>query len=92
MAHIHGHGTPCEAVLIQLSDLADDALRPDVRHDLEQHLDGCPNCRLVYDTLTETIRLYRKLGAAPVELPAPIEQRLLRCLNVPTQSNSGSVF
>jgi predicted anti-sigma-YlaC factor YlaD len=47
---------------------------------LEQHLGGCEDCRVVLDSLTRTVALYRGLSAIPLPLPPDVEERLVRRL------------
>jgi anti-sigma factor RsiW len=76
------HQARCRALLGQLNAYVDGELAAELCHDLEQHMAGCPNCQVVFDTLTKTIALYHTLDATPVELPADVEARLLRRLNL----------
>lgn len=82
MAH-HTH-TPeeCRRLLGQLNDYVDGELADDLCAALETHLDGCDNCRVVLDSLTKTIALYRGLRELPVELPHDVEARLLERLKL----------
>ena len=71
------HATdPC-GHLHELSAFIDGELAPEVCAELEQHMMGCENCRVVVDTLRRTISLYRTLPADP-ELPPDVEERLWR--------------
>jgi len=80
--HPHGDLARCQALLGQLNDYVDGALAAELCHELDQHLAGCADCQVVFDTLAQTIRLYHTLDAAPAELPADVEARLLRRLNL----------
>ena len=82
--HPHGDLTRCQELLGQLNDYVDGTLAVELCHDLEQHLAGCADCQVVFDTLTKTIQLYHTLEATPVELPSDVEARLLRRLNLPS--------
>lgn len=64
--------------LEQLSEFVDGELAPELCAELEQHIAQCENCRIVVDTLRQTITLYRALGADEPELPAEVEERLWR--------------
>jgi hypothetical protein len=44
----------------------------------------CPDCWVVFDTLTKTIALYHTLDDTPAALPAEVESRLMRRLNLPS--------
>jgi anti-sigma factor RsiW len=77
----HSH-TPeeCRQLLGQLNEYVDGDLADDLCHVLESHLDGCADCRVVLDSLTKTISLYRGLREVPLELPPAVEQRLMQRL------------
>lgn len=83
MSETHVHDPErCRELLGQLNDYVDGALAAELCHDLEQHMAHCPNCRVVFDTLSKTIFLYRSLDQEPVALPADVETRLLSRLNL----------
>jgi predicted anti-sigma-YlaC factor YlaD len=72
----------CRELLGQLNDYVDGELAAELCHDLEQHMADCPDCRVVFDTLTKTIALYHTLDDTTAELPPDVEARLLRRLNL----------
>ena len=72
----------CRELLGQLNDYADGDLAAELCCDLEQHMAECPDCQIVFDTLTKTIALYHTLDETTAELPADVEARLLRRLNL----------
>ncbi len=72
----------CRELLGQLNAYVDGELAAELCHDLEQHLADCPDCQVVFDTLTKTIALYHTLDDTAVELPPDVEARLLRRLNL----------
>jgi anti-sigma factor RsiW len=77
----HTH-TPeeCRRLLGQLNEYVDGELAEDLCAALETHLEGCEDCRVVLDSLTRTIALYRGLREQPVDLPPDVEERLIRRL------------
>lgn len=79
----HDNLVRCQQLLGQLNDYVDGELAAALCHDLEEHLTGCPDCQIVVNTLAQTISLYHKLDETPVELPADVEERLLRRLQLP---------
>jgi predicted anti-sigma-YlaC factor YlaD len=81
--HTHDDIARCQELLGQLNAFVDGELAAELCHDLELHLADCPDCRVVFDTLAKTITLYHTLDATPVALPADVEARLLRRLNLP---------
>jgi anti-sigma factor RsiW len=78
MAH-HHHSPNCEALLSQLHDYIDGELEAALCAEIEQHLAGCDDCRVLVDTTQKTITLYRR--QAPVELPEGAMTRLRQVLD-----------
>ena len=72
----------CRELLGQLNDYVDGELAAELCRDLEQHMTDCSDCQVVFDTLTKTIALYHSLDDTTAELPADVEARLLRRLNL----------
>ncbi len=70
----------CRELLAQLNDYVDGELADELCGALEQHLGGCRDCRVVLDTLTRTVALYRGLRELPATLPPGLEQRLIQQL------------
>jgi anti-sigma factor RsiW len=77
----HTH-TPeeCRRLLGQLNEYVDGELAEELCLALEAHLHGCEDCRVVLDSLTRTVTLYRGLRATPMALPPGVEERLLHRL------------
>ena len=48
----------CKEMLGSLSDYIDGDLEAQLCAEIEQHMAGCGNCRLVVDTLNKTVSLY----------------------------------
>lgn len=69
----------CRDFFNQLSDYIDGELAASLCAELEQHLAGCPNCRIVVDTTRKTVSLYRRYGR-PAELPAGVSERLWQAI------------
>ncbi len=70
----------CQELKEQLSDYLDGELDPTVCAELERHLAGCDNCRVVVDTLRKTILLYRHYSAPA--MPAGAHERLIHVLKL----------
>ncbi len=68
----------CQEVVARLSDYIDDALPPEERHALEEHIAGCQGCHLVLDSTQCTIVLSR--AARSTLLTGEKRQLLLRRL------------
>lgn len=76
----HDH-TKCRQLLGSLSEYVDGELNEDLCSILEQHLEGCENCRVVVDTLRKTVYLYHA-SAEGESIPADTRQRLFKTLNI----------
>jgi anti-sigma factor (TIGR02949 family) len=75
----HDHAS-CQELFGQLSDYVDGELEEALCAELEAHLAGCPNCRVMVDTVRKTITLYGR--QATTKLPADVESRLFDALNI----------
>jgi anti-sigma factor (TIGR02949 family) len=76
----HAH-TNCEELLGSLSAYIDGDLGPELCLELEKHLAGCDNCRVVLNTTKRTIDLVH----APIEkldVPEDVRERLFKRLNL----------
>ncbi len=78
----------CRDLKAQLSDYIDGELDEGLCGELEKHLAGCENCRIVVDTLRKTILLYRNYGA--VSLPDRAHERLIHVLRLDTSRAAAS--
>ncbi len=70
----------CRELLRQLSDYIDGTLEATLCAELDTHLAGCTDCRVMVDTVRKTITLYRAGAAA--ELPPGVQERLLEVLHL----------
>jgi len=75
----HSHEN-CQALLGTLSEYIDGELPTELCREIEKHLEGCDNCRVVLNTTKRTIDLVR----VPVDedVPADIRERLFKRLNL----------
>ena len=75
--HLHEN---CQALLGTLSEYIDGELPTELCREIEKHLEGCDNCRVVLNTTKRTIDLVR----VPVDedVPADIRERLFKRLNL----------
>ena len=64
----------CKKVILELTSYLDGVLDSTMRIDLEQHLSGCTDCRLVVDTCRKTIQIF--CNSEPVPLPEDVRKRL----------------
>ena len=70
----------CKEMLGSLSDYIDGDLEAQLCAEIEQHMAGCGNCRVVVDTLSKTVSLYREVGHEPV--PPEAKDRLYAVLKL----------
>lgn len=75
----HDHRA-CQEILDHISDYLDGELEAALCAELEAHLSGCHNCRVLVDTVRKTITLYH--AQPPAELPSDVEGRLYRVLKI----------
>ncbi len=71
----------CQSILDSLSDYVDGTLKDELCRDIEQHIAGCSDCRIVVDTLKKTIYLYHATSATR-EMPEDVRERLFLRLNL----------
>jgi predicted anti-sigma-YlaC factor YlaD len=64
-----------------LSDYLDGEVSGELCLEIERHISGCLNCRIVVDTLRKTISLYQA-SSDSTEVPAEVRERLYRTLNL----------
>jgi anti-sigma factor (TIGR02949 family) len=76
----HTH-TQCRQLLGSLSEYVDGELDEELCSALEQHLEGCEDCRIVVDTLRKTVYLYHATTNAE-DIPSDIRERLFKSLNI----------
>lgn len=70
----------CRRYLSSLSDYVDGTLSEELCRELEAHMRTCDNCRIVVNTLTKTIVLYRQVSAP--EMPHEVKERLYKVLHL----------
>lgn len=51
----------CRGMLGDLSDYLDGSISDEFCQEIEEHMAGCEDCRIVVDTLGKTIMLYHQL-------------------------------
>jgi anti-sigma factor RsiW len=68
----------CQDLLVALNAYIDGEIDPQLCEMLQRHLEGCNPCRVVVDTLRQTVTLYK--GEEPYELPPELHERLHECL------------
>ncbi len=76
--HMHKN---CEELLGSLSAYIDGDLDPELCQELEKHLAGCNDCRVVLNTTKRTIDLVHSPLEKP-DLPEDVRERLFKRLNL----------
>ena len=76
----HAHMN-CEKLLGTLSEYIDGELNPELCQELEKHLAGCDNCRVVLNTTMRTIDLVHA-PAEKLNVPDDVRERLFKRLNL----------
>ena len=76
----HNH-VNCETLLGSLSEYIDGELSPELCREIEKHLAGCENCRVVLNTTRRTIDLVQSPTEA-VPVPDDVRERLFKRLNL----------
>lgn len=75
------HHQNCQALLGSLSEYIDGELPQNLCAEIEKHLEGCDNCRIVLNTTRRTIDLVQ--GPASEEgVPDDVRNRLFKRLNL----------
>ena len=67
-------GKKCQEFLSQLNDYIDGELEPEFCDEVEKYIGTCNNCRIMVDTLKQTVKL--TCCGQDVQLPAHLEDRL----------------
>jgi len=70
----------CKALLGLLSEYIDGELPAELCKEIEKHLEGCDNCRIVLNTTRRTIDLVRV--PADENIPTDVRERLFKRLNL----------
>jgi anti-sigma factor (TIGR02949 family) len=71
----------CRQLLGSLSEYVDGELDDELCSVLEEHLEGCQDCRIVVDTLRKTVYLYHA-SSQEENVPMDIRTRLYKSLNI----------
>jgi predicted anti-sigma-YlaC factor YlaD len=71
----------CHNLLDGLCDYLDGTAAETLCAQIERHMQQCPDCRIVVDTLRKTISLYQ-IQEADVDLPNEVHERLVQHLQL----------
>lgn len=72
----------CAHLLSSISDYIDGILTDELCQELERHIAGCRDCRVVVDTLQKTVLLFHGVGEESVVTPPLVRERLYHILNL----------
>lgn len=75
----------CKQFLQELNDYLDESIGPDIRRELQAHVNECPNCFVIVDTTKKTLEIYK--GMQPQPVPEHIKSRLMAALEKKIQAN-----
>ncbi len=68
----------CKDLLSELNTFLDDTADPNLRQELQRHVNECPNCWVIVDTTQKTLKVYK--GMQVQEIPPGIESRVMKAL------------
>jgi predicted anti-sigma-YlaC factor YlaD len=71
----------CGEMLYSLSDYIDGEAKEAICAAIEAHMAECPDCRIMVDTLRQTIHLYRQ-QEQKLDLPEDVRTRLFYTLDL----------
>jgi predicted anti-sigma-YlaC factor YlaD len=71
----------CRHLLGSLSEFVDGTLEDELCAEIQRHMEGCDNCRIVVDSLRKTIYLYQ-VTKEPAVVPEDVRERLYRRLDL----------
>lgn len=64
----------CPDYISDLNDYLDGAIDPELCAEIEAHIGQCNNCRIMVDSMRQTVKLCRE--GVPEELPDKLSSRL----------------
>ncbi len=71
----------CPELIHELSDYIDGVSAPEICAEIERHLQDCPDCKIMVDTLEKTVTLFREQEQT-IELSDEVRERLYLVLNL----------
>ncbi|NLX11395.1 MAG: hypothetical protein GXY36_17245 [Chloroflexi bacterium] len=78
--HDHDQHESCRHYLRSISEYLDGTLSDTLCDEIEAHMATCENCRVVVNTLSKTVLLYRRLPSP--EMPDEVKERLFKVLDL----------
>lgn len=77
----------CREMITNLNDFIDGSLEPELCAEIKAHLGGCKDCRLMVNTLEQTVKL--SCDGKDKELPPALEKKLNDALKVKWEAKFG---
>jgi anti-sigma factor (TIGR02949 family) len=77
----HKHHFDCEDTLQNLNAYIDGELDHAMCDEIEEHIQHCPNCQVIVNTLRKTIEIYQADGR-DTHLPEDVRNRLYACFDL----------
>jgi anti-sigma factor (TIGR02949 family) len=77
----HEHGFDCKDTIQNLNAFIDGELDAILCEEIEEHLQDCPNCQVVVNTLKKTIQIYQS-DSRITQLPKDVRERLYACFDL----------
>ena len=68
----------CKEFLGWLNEYLEETADGPTRELLEQHVNACPNCWVIFDTTKKTLQVYK--GMEPQPLPPAVQDRLMEAI------------
>jgi anti-sigma factor RsiW len=78
---MHEHEIGCQDIVKNLNSYIDGELDAEICGQLEAHIQSCPKCQVVVNTLKKTIQLYQVDGEK-TSLPEDARKRLFASLDL----------
>ena len=65
----------CKDFLGALNEYLDETEDAEIRREVEEHINECPNCWVVFNTTQKTLKVFK--GVEPQEIPNDVHARLM---------------
>ena len=65
----------CKDFLQALNEYLDETEDAEIRREVEQHVNECPNCWVVFNTTKKTLKVFK--GMEPTSIPDDVHSRLM---------------
>ena len=68
----------CKDFLQALNEYLDETEDAEIRREVEEHINECPNCWVVFNTTKKTLKVFK--GVEPQGIPEDVHTRLMERL------------